>query len=176
MKSAIMGNTINKATEHSLRIFATNRTFIGHNLLGGEHYAPTPPGIRGAMKIHSGGVAAYADNMLTSGLTIATRHLVIANNLIGTMQYPGSWVAGVGPENNGPGTVQASMDIIYENNVHTRGPYQSQDFHVSALRCTTRGNTATNGGPFNGDAVTALEWDGDPGMAPYLGSYFGQLQ
>lgn len=175
MRSAIVGNVINRATEHSLRIWAANAAFIAHNHIGGEHYAPDPPGIRSAIKIHSAGTDSYADDVATSGLAIATRHVVLADNMVGSPEFPGSWLGGLSPQNADPGTIEAVLDIVYERNVHTRGPYTSQDFHTAAKGCTTRENT-TVGGSFEGDVVTPEEWTGDPGMLPYLGDYYGQLQ
>ncbi len=175
MRSAILGNVINQATEHSLRIWAANAAFIAHNHIGGEHYAPNPPGVRGAIKIHSAGIDAYADDVATSGLAIATRHVVLADNLVGSPDYPGSWLGGFGPQNADIGTVEAVFDVIYERNIHTRGPYTTLEFHTAAKGCTTRDNT-TVGGRFEGDVVTPEEWNGDPGMLPYLGDYYGQLQ
>jgi hypothetical protein len=173
MRSALLGNTINRATEHSLRIWAAHKTVIAHNAIGGEHYAPTSPGIRAAIKIHSSGTLPYADS-LGAGMRIATSQVIVANNRLGSPAFPGSWTVGIGPQNADLGTVEATVDYIHENNVHLRGPHTSQDLHIAALRVTTRGNTAV-GGSFNGDAVGAREFRGDPAMRPYLGSYFGQL-
>jgi hypothetical protein len=173
-KSALLGNSINRATEHSVRMWAANKVVIAHNFMGGDHYAPSAPGIRAALKIHSNGTQAYTDS-LGAGQNISSSQIVVANNRIGTTSFPGSWMIGVGPQNADIGTVEATFDYIHENNSHVRGPYTSQDLHLAALRATTRGNSVLSGGTFNGDMVTSTEWRGDPGMLIYLGTYLGQL-
>lgn len=172
MKSALLGNTINRATQHSVRMWAAHKTIVAHNFLGGDHYAPTPPGIRHALKLHANGARAYSDS-LGNGQDIATSQVVVANNRIGSSAFPGSWMVGVGPQNEQ--SVEAVMDYIHENNVHGRGPYTSQDLHIAALRATTRGNTVQGGGTFGGDAKQPSEWTGISGMLSFLGSYFGQI-
>jgi surface-anchored protein len=172
MKSALLGNTMNRATEHTLRMWAAHKTIVAHNFLGGDHYAPSGQGIRAALKLHANGTRAYSDS-LGNGQDIATSQVVVANNRIGSSSFPGAWVVGVGPQNLT--SVEAVFDYIHENNVHGRGPYTSQDLHIAAQRATTRGNTVQSGGTFNGDAKNPADWDGISGMLPYVGNYFGQL-
>jgi hypothetical protein len=182
-KSAILGCTINKATEHSLRVWQAYKLFIAHNAIGGEHYAPAPPGIRAAVKIHSGGTGAYNDNIGVSGLELKSSYVVLADNTIGTASYQGSWLMGCAPQNADLGYVEAFEDLILERNGFHNGPYTDQHFHIVAKGVTTRGNFDIGGGPLLYDMVTAAEWAAchqatpsrcDPGMLPYLGPYYGQ--
>lgn len=171
--SAVIGNTINKATEHSFRIWAAHKLLIAHNRIGGEHYASPPPGIRAAIKLHSAGTQTYTSTV-GSSLHLASRYVVIVDNIIGSTTFQGSWTMGVGPQNADPGTIEKIEDIILERNTFVRGPYTSQDFHMLGGRVTTRGNVVSGGGALLYDMVTASEFGGDPGNYPWCGPYFGQ--
>jgi hypothetical protein len=144
-KSALLGNTIDKATEHSLRIWAAGKTQISHNTIGGNHYAPTLPGIRGAVKIHSGGTQAFTP-LIAGSAKPATSQVVMSNNIIGSSTYPGSFLSGMGPQNADPSTVEGLEDCIAENNVYVRGPYTSSELQVRGKRMSSRGNTVQGGG------------------------------
>ena len=174
-RSALLGNTMNRATQHTLRMWTANRTVIAHNAFGGEHHAANPPGIRHAIKIHSSGEAPYADNVGTSTLGISSRHIVVADNTIGSADYVGSWTVALGPQNADPGTIEPVIDVVIENNQMIRGPYTTQDVHLLVQRGTTRGNTVVGGGTVEGDGVTVDESTADPAMDPYCGPYFGQI-
>ncbi|MBI5259921.1 MAG: PKD domain-containing protein [Burkholderiales bacterium] len=173
--SAILGNTIDRATEHSMRVFGAHKLQVAHNRVGGNHLAPNPPGIRAALKMQSSGIDAYAPTV-AAARHLATRYLVIADNIIGSPTYPGSWLMGVGPENIDPGTQQKVEDVVVENNRIVRGPYTSQDIHAMAGRVTTRGNTVPAGGSFGGDMVTVQERPPTNTLNDaWTGPYFGQL-
>lgn len=174
-QSAVMGNTIDKVTEHSMRVWAAHKLFLGHNLFGGNHYAPDPPGIRAALKMHASGTNAYADTVAGSPL-LATRFIVMADNTFGSATYNGSWIMGVGPQNADAGTIEKCEDIIMERNTFVRGPWTSQDFHFLAARVTTRDNVVAGGGALMYDMVTPAESSADPANDGWSGPYYGQAQ
>ena len=168
LRSAILGNTINKATEHSLRIWAGSRVVIAHNAVGGDHYVGGGIGIRHAIKIHSGGTQAFTDTVAGSPAP-ATSRIVIANNQIGSPTYPGSWLVGIGPQNADAGTVEGIEDVLAAGNVFIRGPYTGSDIQWRGRRMTNRGNSVQGGGTpsisrngSNYDAALS-NWDG-----PYI--------
>ena len=175
-QSAVMGNTIDKATEHSMRVWASHKFLISHNLIGGNHYSSGGPGIRQALKMHSSGTDAYTPTVAGS-TNLATRYVVVSNNTIGSPTFQGNWLMGLGPQNVDPGTQEKMEDLIIENNRIVRGPYTSQDLHVLAGRVTTRGNTVSTGGTFNGDAVTVQERASNNLLNDsWMGPYFGQIR
>ena len=144
-KSALMGNTIDRATEHSLRVWAASKLVISHNRIGGNHYAPSIPGIRSAVKIHSGGVQAFTSTIATS-LQPATSQVILANNDIGSTTFQGSWLTGIAPQNADRGTVEGIEDFVAEANRFIRGPHTSSEMQVRGKRVTARGNTLNGGG------------------------------
>lgn len=171
-RSAILGNTIDKATEHSLRIWAASRTQISHNRVGGNHYVPgQPPGIRGAIKIHAAGTQPMGPR-IAGGQAPASSRLVVSNNIIGSPTYPGSWMSGFSPQNADPGTVEGLEDCVAENNVFQRGPYTSSDMQLKGRRMTARGNTAltVDGQPSKAN-VSRSTATYAPGMAAWDGPY-----
>jgi hypothetical protein len=182
VKSSIAGNDVDRADEHTMRIFLSRETFVGHNDLGGDHYvdAPGPAGIRSALKLQSNGVTtSYAGN-LGAGAGTASVNTVIADNIFGSLAFPGSWIVGIGPENTDATTAQGIQDLVYERNIHVRGDYTSQDLHVCGKRITTRDNTISGGGTFGGDAVTSAEYPTggsgrDEMIANWCGPYYGEL-
>lgn len=172
-KSALLGNTFNRATEHTVRIWAGFKVVLAHNDIGGEHYTSSPPGIRAALKFHSSGILPFHENVGTSGSQIASRYLVTADNRFGSPQYPGSWTVGFGPQNADPGTVEGLEDIIMERDLFRRGPYTSQDIHNVARRVTVRSQTVENGRPLLMHQLAPNEFSGDIRMQPWIGPYFG---
>lgn len=172
-KSALLGNTINRATEHSVRMWSINKSVIAHNAIGGEHYAANPPGIRAALKVHSAGVNPYADNVGESGLHISSSKSVTADNIFGTTSYQGSWLTGFAPQNADQGTVEGLEDIIQERDRFVRGPYTGQEIHNCVRRGTVRDALQLNGNAISMDLILPDEWSGDPGMRSWLGPYFG---
>jgi hypothetical protein len=169
-KSALMGNIIDRATEHSLRIWAASKTLISHNLIGGNHYAASLPGIRGAVKIHSGGTQPFTP-LIAGSATPATSQVIMSNNVIGSTTYPGSFLSGFGPQNADAGTVEGLEDCIAENNTYVRGAYTSSELQIRGRRMSARGNTVRGGGTPNISSITA---NFDPGMAVWNGPYFLQ--
>ena len=143
-RSALMGNTMDRAFEHTLRIWATGKTFIAHNAIGGNH---TPEadgiGIRGALKLHSNGEQTFTESIATSP-TPASSRVVVANNRFGSPTYPGSWMTGLAPQNTD--AVEGLEDFVAENNVFVRGPHTTIDMTWKGRRMTKRGNTVQGGG------------------------------
>ena len=169
-KSALLGNIIDRAHEHSLRVWAASKFQISHNEIGGNHYAPNPPGIRGAVKIHSGGEQTFT-RLIAGSRTPATSQLVMSNNVIGSETYPGSFVSGFGPQNADMGTVEGIEYSIAENNVYVRGPWTSSELQVKGRYITARGNTVRGGATPN---ISRAGYNYDPGMAVWDGPYFLQ--
>jgi hypothetical protein len=143
---------------------------IAHNFLGGSHYAASLPGIRAALKIHSGGTQTFTD-LISGSPSPASSQVVIANNRIGTSNFPGSWLSGLGPQNADAGTVEGLEDFIAENNVFTRGPYTVSEVQWRGRRMTSRGNTRSDGG------ATDIVRNGsnfDPALSTWDGPYINQ--
>jgi hypothetical protein len=171
LKSAILGNTMDRAHEHTLRIWATSKTIIAHNALGGSHHPEASGiGIRHALKIHSAGTQAFTDLVSTSP-TAASSQVVIANNVIGSSSFPGSWLAGLGPQNADAGTVEGLEDFLAENNVFIRGPHSSSEIQWRGRRMTHRGNTLQGGGTPD---ISRNGANYDPGLSAWDGPYIAQ--
>lgn len=166
--SALLGNTMDLATEHTLRLWAAGHAVIAHNHLGGNHYAPSPPGIRHAFKLHADGTDEITALVATSRRPRTSR-VVIADNLIGSRTYPGSWLTAIAPQNADRGTVEAVEDCIVENNVFIRGPHTSAEVQLRGRRLTARGNSIKGGGQ---PQITRLGARYDPAMDAWDGPYF----
>lgn len=166
--SALLGNTIDFATEHTLRVWAAGKSVIAHNHLGGNHHAPNPPGMRHALKLHADGTDEITPLVATSRRPRTSR-VVIADNLIGSRTYPGSWLTAFAPQNSDRGTVEALEDCIVENNVFIRGPHTNAEVQLRGRRLTARGNTVRGGGPPH---ITRLGARYDPAMDAWDGPYF----
>lgn len=147
-KSALLGNTIDRANQHSLRIWAASKTQISHNRIGGNHYTATFPGIRGAVKIHSAGTQTFTP-LIANSVRPATSQIIMSNNIIGSPTYPGSFLSGFGPQNADAGTVEALEDCIAENNTYVRGPYSVSELQMRGRRMSARGNSLQGSGLVN---------------------------
>lgn len=169
-KSALLGNMIDRANEHSLRIWAASKTQISHNEIGGNHYTATLPGIRGAVKIHSGGTQPFTP-LIAGSPRPASSQLVMSNNVIGSTTYQGSFLSGFGPQNADAGTVEGLEDCIAENNEYVRGAYTTSELQARGRRITARGNTVRGGGTPN---ISRAGHNYDPGLASWDGPYFLQ--
>ena len=167
-RSALLGNTIDRATEHSLRVWAASKLIIAHNLIGGNHYAPKPPGIRSAVKIHSGGDQPFTPKIATSTQP-ATSQVILANNVIGSKTFPGSWLTGIAPQNADAGTLEGLEDFIAENNRFVRGPLSSSEMQLRGRRMTARGNTLEGGGAPD---IVRNGSNFDRGLGSWDGPYF----
>lgn len=145
-ESAVMGNTMDSAFQHTMRIWAAKDAVIAHNALGGTHVPEgNGPGIRHALKLHSSGQQPYTQAISGSPLP-ATSRVVIANNRLGSTSFPGSWLTGIGPQNADAGTLEGLEDIVAENNVFVRGPRTVSEIQMRGRRMTARGNTRADGG------------------------------
>ncbi len=165
-RSAIMGNTIDRASQHSLRIWAANKLVISHNLIGGNHHTDLGSvGIRGAVKIHSAGTTPMGST-IAAGRLPATSQVIMANNTIGSSTYPGSFLSGFSPQNADLTTVEGLEDCIAESNRYVRGPSSVSELQLRGRRLTARGNTMEGGGTPNivragyTYATGLLSWDG----------------
>jgi hypothetical protein len=142
----VMGNEMARSEQHTSRFYALHKSIIAHNALRGQSYSASGPSIRSTMKIHSGGLEAYADSWATSRATWATSQLVIADNLFGDRENNGSFTAGVSPQNRDVSTVEGIEDVIIERNRFVRGPYTNTEMENVGRRITMRGNVRTDGG------------------------------
>jgi hypothetical protein len=143
---------------------------VSHNEIGGNHYSATLPGIRGAVKIHSGGTQPFTA-LIAGSTRPATSQVVMSNNVIGSTTYQGSFLSGFGPQNADPGTVEGLEDCIAENNEYVRGAYTTSELNVRGRRMSARGNTVRGGGTPNIGRIGA---NFDPGMTSWDGPYFLQ--
>ncbi|GAA3608072.1 hypothetical protein GCM10022396_26660 [Flavivirga amylovorans] len=116
---AVLGNTSEQAKEHTLRIFGTYKSVIGHNLLSG----PATDNIRTDFKLMSNGINDWpADHVIfnpgtTTEVLPNTRYVRIHNNIFGRAGAPHSWHLQVAPQDDGnSNTVEGLRDIIIENN------------------------------------------------------------
>jgi hypothetical protein len=169
--SALLGNTMDRAYEHTLRIWAAGKTVIAHNALGGNHRPEADGiGIRAALKLHSGGTQPWTD-LVSSSPAPMTDQVILANNVLGSPTYPGSWLSGFSPQNNGPETVEGLQDCIAENNHYIRGPesdsYKSE-LQLRGRRLTARGNTREGGKP----DIVRSGFKYAPGLDDWDGPYF----
>lgn len=173
--SALLGNTINRATEHSLRLWHMNKSVIAHNAIGGEHYAGGTGGIgiRHALKVHSAGTSPYSDNVGTSTRNVSSSKNVTADNTFGSATYPGSWLTAFGPQNSDAGTIEGLEDVIQERDRFIRGPTTTLEIRNVVRRGNVRGATLTNGGAIRIDQVRSDQWSGNAAMRPWCGPYLG---
>jgi hypothetical protein len=170
LKSAILGNSMDRAQEHTLRVWTASKLVVAHNRIGGTHYAPSPPGIRQAIKIHSGGVQPFAD-LVSASPAPATDRIAIASNVIGSTTFPGSWLMGLGPQNADAGTVEGMQDIVLDANTFVRGPWTSAEAQLKGRRITSRKNRVSTGAK---PVIVRNGSNFDPGMAAWDGPYFLQ--
>lgn len=151
-RSAILGNTLDRAHEHTFRIWATSKTVIAHNAMGGSHFPDDPVtgiGIRSALKLHAAGLLPFTDRFADSPRP-ASSQVVLANNRFGSPTFPGSWLSGLGPQNTDE--VEGLEDMVAENNVYTRNatpgrPTFEAELTLRGRRLTHRNNTLSTGGP-----------------------------
>ncbi|KAG2386509.1 hypothetical protein C9374_002253 [Naegleria lovaniensis] len=172
MNSVIMGNQINKASQHSVRLWAANQVLIAHNSVGGDHdpVQPNQPGIRHAIKIHSNGLNSYnSHNIGTTGFNIRSSKVLIADNKVGTSTYPGSWLCAVAPQNALTGTIEGIEDVLLERNVFIRGRFTTLEGAMRGRRISTRYNSVQGG------VLPRMERIGftyDPALNDWDGPYY----
>jgi len=169
-QSALLGNNMDRATQHTFRAWSASKTQISHNRIGGNHYTNTFPGIRGAVKIHSGGVQPFTQ-LVSSSRQPATSQVIMSNNVIGSTTYPGSFLSGFSPQNADTGTVEGLEDCIAENNVYIRGAYSSKELDIRGRRITARGNTLLGGGT---PSISRSGHTYDSRLSSWDGPYFLQ--
>ncbi len=121
---AILGNTSERAKEHTLRVFATYKAVIGHNLLTG----PETDNLRTDFKLMANGLNDWpADHVIFNPGTVTevlpnTQYVRINNNIFGRAGAPHSWHLQVAPQDTGSSnTVEGLRDIIVENNEFING-------------------------------------------------------
>ncbi|AUP77397.1 T9SS type A sorting domain-containing protein [Flavivirga eckloniae] len=116
---AVLGNRSEQAKEHTLRIFGTYKSVVGHNLLTG----PATELIRTDFKLMANGIDHWpADHSLfnagtTTRILPNTQYVRIHNNTFGRAGAQYSWHLQVAPQDDGNSlTVEGLRDIIIENN------------------------------------------------------------
>jgi hypothetical protein len=150
---AILGNDMGKAGQHTLRLTGAHKSIVAHNALRGQ----SSDGIRQALKMHAGGLLAYADNYATTMGKWATSQVVIANNLFGDPNDNNSWTTATAPQN---GTEQEGLeDVIAENNRFYRGSKTNTEMVMVGRRMTTRGNARVDGGALNINNASTLSFN-----------------
>lgn len=167
---AVLGNDMARAQEHTARFFALHKSVVAHNAFRGQAHSASGPSIRSAIKLHSGGLGPYADDLAVSGTSWATSQVVIADNLLGDATNNGSFTAGAAPQNADVGTVEGIEDVIFERNRFVRGPHTNTELHNVGRRITTRGNVRVDGGP----PQISVGTPGPSMPAAWIGPYFNQ--
>lgn len=181
--SGIMGNDIDLADEHSLRVFQHTGLFIGHNRCGGRHSSADTS--KHALKMHSANDGTipqnetYNDSTGVTGDSLCSQDVTIADNIFGHADFPAPWLVQIGPQNQDPGTLEGTKNGVYERNHHIRGSSTTDDLNVVARNFVTRDNT-TEGSTFAGNAINPGEYpNSDPHRAAMKSSwcnpYAGQL-
>ena len=142
-QSALLGNTFGSYQQHNVRFSGLHKGVIAHNEMRGT----SADGIRHSLKLHSGGVEAYADGLFndsTGWIGWVSNQIVIANNLFGNASDNNAWTVAIMPQNTT--VVEGIEDVIVENNRFSRGPNSSTDVVIAGRRITVRGNTVLVGG------------------------------
>jgi len=121
---AILGNLSELAKEHSVRLFGTYKSVIGHNLLSG----PATDRNRHDLKLMANGVNDWpADHSIfqpgtTDDVLPNTRYVRVHNNTFGRTGSPHSWHVQFAPQDSGSSeTVEGVRDMLLENNEFVNG-------------------------------------------------------
>ena len=134
-RMAWLGNDFSTTKWHNLRIIRTYKSVLAHNRLRGI----SSTGGYHSLKLHAGGLTAYADNSLTSGTTWASRYIVTSSNEFGSATDNNTWTIALCPQNDQ--SAEGLEDVVAENNRFIRGSQTSVDLTVTGRRITYRGNT-----------------------------------
>nr|WP_259371323.1 PKD domain-containing protein [Caldimonas caldifontis] len=162
---ALLGNEMGTANQHTARLYRLHKSVIAHNALRGR----SSDGIRHALKLHSGGLSAYADNYASSGSSWATRYVVIANNIFGDAADNNQWTVAVTPQNGQ--SVEGIEDVIVENNRYVRGSRTVTDLNITGRRIAYRGNISATS---SSAASVSTGAHGGALPADWQGPYYSQ--
>jgi hypothetical protein len=172
-------NTYSKGTAvGNVRFSGFERSVIRHSRFD----SPTNNTFH-ALKVHSGGPTAYADNWLASGGTNSvaggsidwmTNKVVLANNIFGGGDNGAiaNWTVAICPQNDTYGLAGAEpiQDVILENNnfIHAAGwsGRGNADIAWGGRRITSRANSVTQG------SGSLSVGKGHSQVAAYDGPYF----
>lgn len=141
-QSAILGCDFKSAEQHTVRFWSSNQLFIAHSDLSG----PSLDGSRHTLKLHGGddGAIVGVTGTYAGASSFASRHNVIANNVISDTDDNNQFAAVIGPENSI--VSQPLEDFIVENNRFKRGSMFVSDLQLAGRRMTAIGNTQFSGG------------------------------
>lgn len=116
---AIIGNISEEAKEHSIRLFGTYKSVIGHNIIMG----PATDSLRHDIKVMANGTNSWpsSNEIFHPGTTTKilpnTRFVRVHNNTVGSENSVSYWHIQFSPQDDGSsGTVEGLRDIIVENN------------------------------------------------------------
>jgi|GEM_PF-2319793 len=144
--TALLGNFSEQSKEHSIRIFGTYKSVIGHNKITG----PATDSIRHDLKLMANGTNSWpADNSIfkpgtTDEVLPNTRYVRIHNNIVGRTDSPNYWHIQVAPQDDGSsGTVEGLQDVIVEGNQFIDGNADDgleRGLHAFGRNIIVRGN------------------------------------
>ena len=139
----VMGNRSTDANEHTLRVFYSYQSLIGHNELTGMN----PTGGRHALKMHARGVAPWSDALFPDGdATIRfprSQYIRIHNNTLGNSQSPNPWTLQLAPQNDS--TLEGLQDLLVESNTFIASDATHRDMQTLGNNVIERGNTRSQG-------------------------------
>jgi hypothetical protein len=155
---AVMGNFVDRTTQHNTRFWQLHKSFIGHNSFTGR----IGDNIRHTIKLHAGGLEAV-DDFTSKERDQRTSHVVIAKNLLGSSGANINWLLSTAPQNNV--LAEGLEDIIVEDNEFRYGTNYFEDYNSAGRRITERGNwnvTANRAARnhHDGDGSLPAEWKG----------------
>lgn len=134
-RAALLGNTIFGPSQHCVRLYTSNKVFIGHNRIydcgSTQHH----------LKLHANGTDPIADLIADSGLAVRSYQLVVADNNLGLDGTDNNNLSvGIGP---GEPSSVAVIDAIAETNVFAYDP--GTEMSLGGQRLTERGNSNSTG-------------------------------
>lgn len=160
-----LGNTVDRTSEHNMRLWQVHKAVIAHNRLTGR----SASSIRHALKIHSAGLSAPTSVVpVRSAYSLRSSELVIADNQLGSEQANINWLGVTSPQNGE--SAEGIERTIWEDNQFRHGSNYVSDITWAGRQMIGRGNrnlTANRNASYGVGHANALpaDWRG-----PYYSS------
>jgi hypothetical protein len=156
---AVMGNFVDRTTQHNTRFWQLHKSFIGHNSITGR----IGDNIRHTLKLHASGLEEIGSGFDDGENVQRSSHVVIGKNRLGSTGANINWLLSTAPQNNV--LAEGLEDIIVEDNEFRYGTNYYEDYNSAGRRITERGNwnvTANRAARnhHDGDGSLPAEWRG----------------
>jgi PKD repeat protein len=167
VRLAILGNRVDRTSQHNIRLWQMSKTIIAHNRLSGR----TVDAIRATIKLQSAGTDQVTDTTLPAGVGNhqRTSYVTVANNQLGSAESNIQWLAASAPQNNQ--SAEGLENVIWEDNEFRYGTnYADMDIYWVGRNMTERGNRNVTG---NRAVNVGTNISGATALPPdWIGPYF----